>query len=99
MFAGEFSKQPSRLKTYSLDLTKRLPSGTTISSASVTAIKISNETVVTNAVIVGNVVSGNNVNIQTKGGDDGEDYKITAVVTLSDADTPEYDVIMKVRAK
>lgn len=97
MFAGSFDKQPARLKTYTLNLTKRLPSGTTISSAVTTATLVSDDTVVTGSVVVGNVVSGNNVNVQTKGGDDGVDYKITTVVTLSDNDTPEYDVTMKVR--
>lgn len=98
MFVGKFDKQPARLKTYSLNLTKRLPSGTTIDSASTTATLVSDGTVVTSSVVVGNVVSGNNVNVQTKGGSDGIDYKITTVVTLSDNDTPEYDVTMKVRA-
>lgn len=98
MFIGNFDKQPARFKTYSLKLVKRLPSGTTISSASTTAIKISDDSDVSAAVVVGNVVSGTNVNVQVKGGSDGVDYKITTVVTLSDNDTPEYDVTMKVRA-
>lgn len=98
MFRGEEKKQPGRLQTYTLNLTKRLPSGTTISSASTVATLVSDGTVVTNSIVVGNVVSGNNVNVQTKGGSDGIDYKITTVVTLSDNDTPEYDVTLKVRA-
>lgn len=81
-----FDKHSSESYTKAIDYADRLPSGTSISSVSVSAIDLSNGTSAPSVVGSGSV-SGTSALVPVLGGTDGHSYLITATLTLSNANT------------
>lgn len=99
-----FEKQPSEQFPISLTFgPNSKPVGTTISSAVVKAEDMSNNNLVTGAILVspnGIVNSdGNKITITVRGGVKNKKYKITFTVVLSTGDMLEEELIMLVRER
>lgn len=92
------TKQPSEDRLYEMDFAALLASGETISSvSSITQSARGNVQGSTSLSIGTGSASGSNVRFRISGGTDGEDYKITVVVTTSQGNTLEGDGWLYVR--
>lgn len=91
-----FTKQPSEEFTIAIDFTGRMATGETLDSAVVTAAD-SAGTDATAAVIESSSVSSPHVLVRIKGGQDGQDYRVTVVATTATTEVYEADVTMRVR--
>jgi len=88
-----FFKQPSESFVISIDFSNVL--GTT-TIASYTVVAYNGQSIVTNTVIDTHAQSGNLILIKVKDGSHYNEYKITVVVTTSNSEIFEKDVMMKV---
>lgn len=94
---NEFSKQPSEAYTIGLEFLGKLPSGASPSSGTVTAYDHTG-TDVSSTVLSGTTatVTGTQVRIKVLSGTHGMDYRLRFLVTLTNADILEEDVLMRV---
>ena len=96
------AKQPSEIFTFDVSFDGELPSSTSLETASVTAIDLTDgsdasEDVLqdTNGVVIGSSV----ILVGVKGGEHGKDYKITIKAPLSPSGLVEQDFILEVRER
>lgn len=93
-----FIKQPTERIGYGPDFTDRLPTGATVSSATIVAINLATGSAdnsvlaSTTATISGNIAYATLIN-----GVDGKDYQISWTCTLSDSSILVEDALLKVR--
>lgn len=96
----QFDKQPAEAYVIAIEFagTGKLPEGTSLFSATVQATRYP-DLVVDNSVIANTLasISGTQALIKVLGGTHGNDYRITFMVTLSNLDLLEEDVLMEVR--
>lgn len=94
-----FEKQPSESYTIEIEFLNRLPSGTTISSGTVSATDLSTS-FFDNSVLASTTatISGTKAKAKVQAGTNGKNYKLTFLTTLSDSSILEEDVEMRVRA-
>ena len=96
-----FTKQPAEDYDIALDFNGKLPAGASLSSGTVSAIRLDTGADQT-AVVLGSTVatiSGTQASIHIQAGTDGIQYKITILFTLSTGRHLEEDLIMSVVAK
>ena len=95
-----FRKQPFEEITKGFDLTGKLPTGVTISSATVSAVNDATGFDATSTVL-GSTTATIESNIKMKvkciAGDNGVDYKITFKGILNNGEKIEEDMLMEVR--
>lgn len=96
-----FAKQSSEEYTIGVDFSAvgKLPSGVTISSGTVSAIDTwdgSSASLIVLGSTTATISSGNVAKVRVKGGVSGKVYKITFLLTLSDAGKLEEDLSMTV---
>jgi hypothetical protein len=92
-----FVKQPSETYTIAVEFSGKLPSGASLSSGTVSAIRM--DTGATDNSVLASTsatISGTQARVRVKQGVSGVIYKITFVVALSNADILEEDVLMHV---
>lgn len=95
----EFTKELTEKYVISFDYTNKLPSGTALTSAVLSAYDL-NTQAVDNTVLnsTTGTISGYYVKAQVKAGTAGHSYKITALATLDDSySILEDEVVMKVK--
>lgn len=94
-----FEKQPGESYTIEIEFLNRLPSGTSLSSGTVSATDLSTMTT-DNTVLASTTatISGTKAKTKVQAGTHGKDYKITFLTTLNDSSVLEEDVEMRVRA-
>ena len=94
---NEFTKQPAESYTRAIDFTGKLPTGATLQSGTVQAIDLSGADV-SGTVLSGTsaVISGNEARIKVLAGVHGQDYRIRFVMTLTNTDVLEEDMLMHV---
>lgn len=91
-------KQSAERRTRTIDFSDRVPSGVTISSATVACVKASTLELVNDMLASTTAtVSGGNVSFTVLGGESGVDYRITVTATLSDSEVVTGDVMMRVQ--
>lgn len=94
----ELEKQPTENKPLAIDFKGKLPTGLTLLSGSVSAVRL--DTGVTDNTILASTVltiAGTKATLRYLGGVSGVDYKLTALVTLSDGLTVlEEDLLLHV---
>lgn len=94
----ELEKQPNENKPLAFEFNKRVPTGLTLQSGSVSAVRLDTGAV-DNTILASTVmtIAGTKASLRYLGGVAGVDYKITALVTLSDGLTVlEEDVLLHV---
>ncbi len=94
-----FDKQPAESYLIAVEWAGKLPLGAALVSGTVEATRFP-DLVVDNSVI-SNVlasVSGTQSIIKVQAGEHGRDYRITFMMSLSNGDLLEEDVLMQVRA-
>jgi hypothetical protein len=92
-----FLKQPSETYTIAVEFSGKLPSGASLSSGTVSATRM--DTGATDNSVLASTsatISGTQARVRVKQGVSGVAYKITFVVTLSNTDILEEDVLMHV---
>ena len=84
----ELEKQPSENKPLAIEFKGKLPSGLSLLSGTVSAVRL-DTAAVDNSILSTTVltISGTQAIFRYLGGVSGVDYKITALVTLSDTVT------------
>lgn len=93
------TKQPAEQFPVAVEFFGKLPpQGQTISTATATAIKVSDSSDATSTVIQSGsiVISGTQVQFGVKGGVTATDYKVTVTATLSDNSILEEDFLLDV---
>jgi len=91
-------KRPVETRKYTVDFTKVVASGVTISTVqSIGVAKLNNVTEVTALTADSITVSGTKVSFDVTGGTDGEDYEVTINCTDTSGDILSDDVMIKVR--
>lgn len=90
-------KQPAETFSVTVDFTPRMASGEALTSAVVTAIKMSDGSDASSSVITSSSVSTPNVSIRIKAGTAGEDYKVTVRATTTTTEVYEKDFLIQVR--
>ena len=97
--AGTFTKHSAADYTTGINYTSRIPSGVSVSSATLSAHDLLDGADVSPSVL-GNTsatISNNTVQINAQAGVDGHDYLITVTTILSNADKVVDQLIMHVR--
>ena len=91
-------KQPQERYTMGFGFTGYLPAGATLSSGTVSAVRLDTGAA-DNSVLdsLALTISGDQALVRVKDGLDGVDYKLTFLVTLSNGDVLEEDLIVQVR--
>jgi hypothetical protein len=92
-----FVKQPAETYTVAVEFAGKLPSGASLSSGTVSATRM--DTGATDNSVLASTsatISGTQARVRVKQGVSGVPYKLTFVVTLSNADILEEDVLMHV---
>lgn len=94
-----FDKQPAEAYLIAIEWSGKLPVGATLVSGTVEATRFP-DLVVDNSVISNTLasVAGTQSIIKVLNGTHGQDYRITFMMTLSNGDLLEEDVLMQVRA-
>lgn len=92
-----FSKQPAEAYTIGLEFSGKLPTGVSLSSGTVAAYDPTG-TDVSGTVLSGTTatITGTQARIKVLAGTHGIDYRLQFLVTLSNADVLEEDVLMMV---
>lgn len=92
-------KQPSESRLYDFDFSAKMREGDSVASiVSVSAANRGNVAGSGDVALVASAISGQFVQLRIEGGDDKEDYKITAKITTTPAgDTLEGDGMLYVR--
>lgn len=96
---NRFAKQPSEEYTIAVDFTGRLPTGTALSTGTVAAIDLADDSDVS-ATVLGSTtatISGTLVKVLVKAGTDGKKYKITFLITLDSGEILEEDLEMSMK--
>jgi hypothetical protein len=94
----QFLKQPAETYTVAIEYAGKLPSGATIVSGTVAAVRL--DTGATDNTVLASTtatISGTQVRAKVQAGTDGLDYRLTFAVTLSTGDLLEDDLVMKVK--
>lgn len=94
---GRFLKQPAESYTIAVEFAGKLPSGASLSSGTVSAIRL--DTGATdNSVLASTTatISGTQARVKIQAGTAGVKYKLTFLVTLSNGDIFEEAVAMDV---
>lgn len=96
-----FQKQPGEKYTVAVDFSApgALPDTVTISGCAATAFKRSTGESASSILGTSGGVSGSRATVQVQAGTAGTDYDIKLVITLSNAEILEEDLIMEVREK
>lgn len=92
-----FEKQPSESWTFAVEFVGKLPAGASLASGTVSAIRL--DTGATdNSVLASTTATivGTQARVKVQAGTTGVEYKLTFLVTLSNSDLLEEDVIMQV---
>jgi hypothetical protein len=93
-----FTKQPLEGYLIAIEWAGKLPTGASLVSGSVQATRypdmVTDNSVITNTLAS---VSGTQSIIKVQAGLHGRDYRITFLITLSNGDLLEEDVLMQVR--
>lgn len=92
-----FEKQPAENWTIAVEFVGKLPSGATLQSGTVSAIRL--DTMATdNSVLASTTATivGTQARVKVQAGLTGIDYKLTFLLTLSNADVLEEDLLMQV---
>lgn len=94
---NEFSKQPAEAYTIGLEFSGKLPTGASPSSGVVAAFDPAG-TDVSGTVLSGTTatISGTQARIKVIAGTHGVDYRLRFLVTLTNSDILEEDVLMRV---
>lgn len=94
---AEFTKQPGEDFPIAIEFANRLPSGASLVSGTATG-RNANTLEVDNTILLSQVVTvdGTLAKVRIKAGANGTQYKITFVVTLTDASILEEDLLMNV---
>jgi len=95
--SAQVLKQPSESYAIGIEFAGKLPAGATLASGTVSAIRLDTEAT-DNAVLASTTatISGTQALVKVQAGTAGITYKITFVVTLSNTDILEEDLILKV---
>lgn len=94
----KFLKQPSESWPIACEFAGKLPSGSSLVSGTVTAVRL--DTGATDLSVLASTtitISGTRAVATVQGGTDGVDYKITFLVSLSAGGPLEEDIQMEVR--
>ena len=94
----ELEKQPSENKPLAINFTGKLPAGLALASGTVSAVRLDTGAA-DNSILASTTltISGAKAILRYLGGSAGVDYKITALVTLTDTVTVlEEDVLLHV---
>lgn len=93
-----FEKQPDEQYFIAIEWQGKLPTGTALVSGAVAATRypdlVTDNTVLASTVAI---VSGTQSLVRVKLGEHGRDYRVTFLMTLSNGDILEEDVLMQVR--
>lgn len=97
MALDRFIKQPAESYTIGVDFADRLPSGTSPNAGTVTAFDPAG-TDVSGTVLSGGVatISGTEARIKVQNGTHGLEYRLRFLVTLTNGDVREKDILMQV---
>lgn len=96
--AEELLKQPSESRLYSFDFTELLDSSETISSiVSITQENLGKVTSSEDLTLTSPAITSKMAQIRISGGTHKENYRITAIITTSAANTLELEGILRVR--
>lgn len=91
-------KQPAERRTKTIDFSAKLPTGVTISSATVAIVDPSTlESHNSMLASTTGTVSGDTVSFVVLGGEGDQEYNITVTATLSSGDILTADVLLSVR--
>jgi hypothetical protein len=92
-----FEKQPAESWPIAVEFSGKLPSGASLSSGTVSAIR-TDTGATDNSVLASTTATivGTQARVKVQSGTTGIDYKITFLVTLSDGSVLEEDVLMQV---
>lgn len=96
--SAQFLKQPNESYPIAIEFAGQLPAGASLVSGTVSAARL-NTGATDNSVLATTTltISGTQARVKVQAGEDGVDYRLTALVTLSTSDVLEEDVLMKVR--
>lgn len=96
---GRFTKQPLESYTIAVEFAGKLPSGATLASGTVSAVRMDNGAT-DNSVLASTTMTivGTQARVKVQGGLSGIDYKLTCLITLSNSDLLEEDVTMEVES-
>lgn len=95
-----FEKQPGESYTIAVEFAGKLPSGASLLSGTVSAVRL--DTGATDTSVLASTTAtivGTQARVKVQAGASGVDYKITFLLTLSNADLLEEDVLMHVVAR
>lgn len=96
----EFEKQPAESYTIAVEFAGKLPSGASLASGTISAVRL--DTGATdNSVLASTTATivGTQARVKVQAGTSGIDYKITFLLTLSNGDLLEEDVLMRLVAR
>ena len=93
----ELNKQPAETYSIAIDFADRLPPGASLVSGTATG-RIANTLAVDNTILLSQVVvvDGTLAKVRLQAGIHGTQYKISFLMTLTDAQTLEEDIMMNV---
>ncbi len=93
----EVEKQPSENQPLAFEFAGKLPTGTSLASGTVSAVRLDAGTT-DNSVLASTTltISGTQARFRVQAGTGGLAYKITALVTLSDGSVLEEDLLLNV---
>lgn len=92
-----FNKQPWEEETIALEWSARLASGDSLSSGDIKCYDISDDSDVTSTLIDSTAISGTQLYLKVKGGDDGGVYKVEMKMTTSNGDKKEGEIFVIVK--
>lgn len=95
----QFIKQPGESYFIGFDFTNRLPSGSSLSSGTVSAIDLYDGATVSSTVLASTsaTIAGSTAKVKVQAGTHNRKYKITFSMTLSTSEVLQEDVIMQVQ--
>lgn len=97
MIVGQHTKQPAETYKLGVEFSRRLQTGETLSTPTVTAKKVSDGSDSTAALISQVAVNGTKVEARVSAGVTGEDHVLQFRTTTSLANTIEDEVLLMIR--
>lgn len=96
-----FPKQPAEAYTIAMDYTNKLPTGATVSSGTVAAVDLVDNSSASSTVLASTTatISGAQARVKVQAGTNGRSYIVTFTTTLSNGDILEDDVRMDVKSR
>lgn len=96
--SNRFTKQPGERWTQAIEFSGKLPSGASLASGTINAVR-TDTGATDNSVLASTTltITGTQATYTHLAGLDGITYQLTALVTLSNGDILEEDVLMQVR--